>query len=81
MPAPFTAPCARCGKDQTFEEFFRTRRSAQSARAARAGEYATFEEYRFRCTGCGVLEEKLVDSSGVLHKWTGNRHLTLHMKE
>lgn len=80
MPPTFTARCVRCAKDQPFEEFHRERRAAQSERAARAGEFTRVQEYKFRCTACGVLEEKVLDASGVLHKWTGNRHITLKVE-
>ncbi|HWG91399.1 MAG TPA: hypothetical protein VNZ52_11185 [Candidatus Thermoplasmatota archaeon] len=80
MPPTFTAPCEKCGKDRAYEEFFRERRVAESDRAARTGEVRRVQEYRFRCTGCGSLEEKVLDTSGVLHKWTGNRHVTMKVE-
>ena len=80
MAPGFVAACLRCNKEQPFEEFFRERRAARSERAARAGEFTAQQEYRFRCTACGVLEEKLLDKHGVLHKWTGNRHVTLKLE-
>jgi hypothetical protein len=78
-PKSFRGECPKCDKVALHEEFFRERRLAQSERAARSGEFKTMHEYSFRCTACGGRNEKILDESGVLHKWQGSRHVTMHV--
>lgn len=79
-PKKFQAECPKCDKVAEHEEFFRERRGAKSPQAAARMEYKSMEEYSFRCTACGQRNEKLVDPAGVLHKWTGNRHIMMKVE-
>lgn len=78
-PKRFQAECPKCDKLAEHEEFFRESRRAQSPQAAARGDFKSMMEYSFRCTACGNRNEKLVDPSGVLHKWQGNRHITMKL--
>lgn len=76
-PKTFQGECPKCDKVATHEEFFRERRSAQSPQAAARGEFRAMEEYAFRCNACGGRSDKVLDTSGVLHKWQGHRHIMM----
>ena len=78
-PKSFRGECPKCDKLSTHEEFFRERRSAGSEMAARRGEFATVQEWSFRCTACGARNEKVVDERGDLHKWQGHRHIVMRL--
>lgn len=78
-PKKFKAECPKCDKLAEHEEFFREKRAAGSAQAAARGDFKTVFEYSFRCLACGQRNEKLVDETGILHKWQGNKHATLKM--
>ncbi|HVL49822.1 MAG TPA: hypothetical protein VM889_14800 [Candidatus Thermoplasmatota archaeon] len=72
MTATFTAPCETCGAKREFEEFHREKRRMTSTR----GDFAFDHEYAFKCKTCGSRYDKLVDTQGNLHKWSGNRHVS-----
>ena len=78
-PKKFRAECPKCDKIAEHEEFFRENRRAGSAMAAARGEFKAMMEYSFRCLACGNRNEKLVDEQGLLHKWQGNKHTTMHV--
>lgn len=78
-PKSFRGECPKCDKVATHEEFFRERRVARSAQAGARGDFKAMEEYSFRCTSCGQRNEKVLDDQGILHKWQGNRHITLRV--
>ena len=71
------AECPKCEKVAEHEEFMRESRRAKSPQAAVRGDFKAMMEYAFRCTACGARNEKLLDGEGVLHKWQGNRHITM----
>lgn len=75
----FRGECPKCDQVTTHEEFFRERRVAGSPMAAARGEFKPMHEYSFRCTGCGQRNDKVVDEQGLLHKWQGNRHITMQV--
>lgn len=74
------AECPKCEKVAEHDEFMRESRRAKSPQAAARGDYKPMMEYAFRCTACGARNEKLLDTSGVLHKWQGNRHITMRVE-
>lgn len=76
-PKAFRGECPKCDKVTTHEEFFRERRVAGSPMAAARGEFKPMHEYAFRCQACGHRHEKILDEQGLLHKWQGNRHITM----
>lgn len=78
-PKSFRAECPKCEKVATMEEFFRERRAAKSEQAAMRGDYKAMHEYAFRCTACGQRSDKVLDEQGNLHKWNGNRHVTMRV--
>lgn len=78
-PKKFRAECPKCDKMAEHEEFYRERRGAQSPQAAARGDFKAMHEWAFRCTACGQRNDKLLDEKGVLHKWTGNRHVTMQV--
>lgn len=78
-PKKFQGECPKCDKLTEHEEFFRERRGAKSPQAAARMDFKVMEEYSFRCTSCGQRNEKILDTAGNLHKWQGNRHITMHV--
>ena len=79
QPRSFQGECPKCNKVTTHEEFFREKRAAKSEQAANRGDYKTIHEFSFRCTTCGNRHEKIMDTGGKLHKWNGNKHVTMHV--
>lgn len=73
----FRGECPKCDKMSEHEEFFREKRAAGSPQAAARGDFKTMHEYSFRCLACGQRNEKILDDQGTLHKWQGNRHITM----
>lgn len=78
-PRSFKGECPKCDKLAVHEESFRERRAAGSAQAAARGDFRTQHEYAFRCAACGQRNDKVLDEQGVLHKWTGNRHVLMRV--
>lgn len=78
-PKRFRAECPKCDKMSEHEESMRERRVAGSPQAAARGDFKPMTEYAFRCSACGQRNDKLVDDKGVLHKWQGHRHITMHV--
>lgn len=76
-PKSFRGECPKCDQVGVHEEFFRERRAARSPQAAAKGDFKTMHEYAFRCAACGQRNEKVLDEKGLLHKWQGNRHITM----
>ena len=76
-PRKFRAECPKCDKVGEHEEFFRERRMAKSTQAVARMDFKAVEEYSFRCLACGQRNEKLLGEDGLLHKWQGNRHITM----
>lgn len=76
-PKKFRGECPKCDKLADHEEFFREKRAAGSPQAAMRGDFKAVHEYSFRCTACGARNEKILDEGGTLHKWQGNRHVTM----
>lgn len=79
-PKSFRGECPKCDKLATHEESFRERRVARSEQAGARGDFRPMHEYAFRCTACGQRSEKILDEHGILHKWTGNRHVTMRVE-
>jgi hypothetical protein len=75
----FRGECPKCEKIAEHEEFMRERRVAKSPQAAARGEFKPTVEYAFRCSACGQLNDKVLDEHGVLHKWQGNKHITMKL--
>ena len=78
-PKSFRGECPKCEKVAVHEEFFREKRAAASPQAGARGDFQRMHEYSFRCTACGARNEKVLDEQGVLHKWQGNRHVTMRV--
>ena len=78
-PKSFKGECPKCDTVATHEEFVRERRVAKSPQAAARGDFKAAMEYAFRCTNCGARNEKIVDESGLLHKWQGSRHVAMRV--
>ena len=78
-PKKFKGECPKCNQLAEHEEFFRERRMAKSTQAVARMDFKAVEEYSFRCLACGNRNEKILDTAGTLHKWTGNRHTMLHV--
>lgn len=76
----FRAECPQCDKVAEHEEFMRESRRAKSPQAAARGDFKAMMEYSFRCTACGARSEKVLDEAGMLHKWQGNRHITMKVE-
>jgi hypothetical protein len=77
----FNAECAQCDEVRTFEEFSRERRLVKSSEAMARGDFKFEWEFKFRCTTCGMREDKLVDVDDVLHKWQGSQHVVVDVSE
>lgn len=72
MAGTFQAECVKCNAVREFGEFTREKRRMTSTR----GDFQFDREYAFRCAVCGDRTDKLVDTDGILHKWSGNRHVS-----
>lgn len=75
MPG-FDASCEQCKQVREFQEFSRERRVAKGEMAAARGDYKFDLEFSFRCKTCGWRTDKILDKQGVLHKWSGQKHVT-----
>lgn len=64
--AGFEARCDACNKLATFTE---------GSREKRRPDFGLETIWYFECGNCRARTDKLVDPQGVLHKWTGNRHV------
>lgn len=84
MPLPpvagskeFDAKCETCKAVRTFGEFSRERRKMAPGRGEMAGGIQFELEFSFRCKTCGWRTDKLMDTTGTLHKWNGRTHATM----
>lgn len=59
------ARCGSCNKMGVHTPGMKERRRA---------DFTTDVFYYFECPHCKNRTDKLLDTKGVLHKWTGNRH-------
>lgn len=59
------AKCPSCNKLGLHTEGMKERRRA---------DFSSDVFYFFECPNCKARTDKLLDETGTLHKWTGNRH-------